>query len=119
MGSGYGEQQSSGLSQVRWCKMKGIPTNTFQYRCRKVRLAMEEKIQESKPDNAAIIPANRVCEIFSVNYLLWQFTEKISHTRTSSTLTQYRRQNRRLYYLLVIKLMIALIHFSYTMSTVT
>ena len=53
------EQQSSGLSQVRWCKTKGIPTNTFQYRCRKVRLAMEEKIQESKPDNAAIIPANQ------------------------------------------------------------
>ena len=48
------EQQSSGLSQVRWCKMKGIPTNTFQYRCRKVCLAMEEKIQESKPDNARL-----------------------------------------------------------------
>lgn len=51
------EQQSSGLSQVQWCKMKDIPTNTFQYRCRKVRLAMEEKLQKSKSDNAAIIPA--------------------------------------------------------------
>lgn len=53
------EQQNSGLSQVQWCKMKGIPTNTFQYRCRKVRLAMEDKLQESKPDNAALVPAER------------------------------------------------------------
>lgn len=51
------EQQSSGLSQVQWCKVKGIPTNTFQYRCRKVRLAMEEKLHENKSDNAAIIPS--------------------------------------------------------------
>lgn len=51
------EQQGSGLSQIQWCKMKGIPTNTFQYRCRKVRLAMEEKLQESEPESAAIIPA--------------------------------------------------------------
>ena len=53
------EQQNSGLSQVQWCKMKGIPSNTFQYRCRKVRLAMEDKLQESKPDNAALVPAER------------------------------------------------------------
>lgn len=53
------EQQNSGLSQVQWCKMKGIPTNTFQYRCRKVRLAMEDKLQESKPDNAALVPTER------------------------------------------------------------
>lgn len=53
------EQQSSGLSQVQWCKMKGIPTNTFQYRCRKVRLAMEEKLQENNSGNAAIVSADR------------------------------------------------------------
>lgn len=58
----FAEQQSSGLSQVQWCKMKGIPTNTFQYRCRKVRLAMEEKLQEGKPDNAAIVPTERTVE---------------------------------------------------------
>lgn len=29
------EQKASGLSQKKWCKMKGIPTTTFQYRCRK------------------------------------------------------------------------------------
>lgn len=50
------EQKSSGLSQVQWCKMKGIPTNTFQYRCRQVRLAMEEKLQEQIPENTAIVP---------------------------------------------------------------
>ena len=53
------EQQNSGLSQVQWCKMKGIPSNTFQYRCRKVRLAREDTLQESKPDNAALVPAER------------------------------------------------------------
>lgn len=53
------DQKSSGLSQESWCKMKGIGTTTFQYRCRRVRLAMEEKLQGNKPDNAAIVPADR------------------------------------------------------------
>ena len=51
------EQQNSGLSQAQWCKMKGMPATTFQYRCRKVRLAMEEKLQENNSDNAAIVCA--------------------------------------------------------------
>lgn len=50
------EQKSSGLSQKEWCNMKGIPTNTFQYRCRQVRLAMEEKLQEQASENTAIVP---------------------------------------------------------------
>ena len=52
------EQQGSGLSQIQWCRMKGIPKTTFQYRCRKVRLAMEEKLQENNSDNAAIVCAD-------------------------------------------------------------
>ena len=40
------DQKSSGLSQKEWCSMKGIPINTFQYRCRQVRLAMEKKLKE-------------------------------------------------------------------------
>ena len=48
------EQQNSGLSQAQWCKMKGMPATTFQYRCRKVRLAM----QENNSDNAAIVCAD-------------------------------------------------------------
>ena len=52
------EQNSSGLSQIQWCKMKGMPATTFQYRCRKVRLAMEEKLQENNSDNAAIVCAD-------------------------------------------------------------
>lgn len=52
------EQQNSGLSQAQWCKMKGMPATTFQYRCRKVRLAMEEKLQENNSDNAAIVCAD-------------------------------------------------------------
>ncbi len=50
------EQKTSGLSQVKWCNMKGIPINTFRYRCKKVCLAMEEKLQEQTPENTAIIP---------------------------------------------------------------
>lgn len=53
------EQQSSGLSQIQWCKMKGIPATTFQYRCRKVRMVMEEKLQENNSGNAAIVSADR------------------------------------------------------------
>lgn len=52
------EQNSSGLSQIQWCKMKGMSVTTFQYRCRKVRLAMEEKLQENNSDNAAIVCAD-------------------------------------------------------------
>lgn len=52
------EHQNSGLSQTQWCKMKGIPATTFQYRCRKVRLAMEEKLQENNSGNAAIVSAD-------------------------------------------------------------
>ena len=52
------EQQNSGLSQAQWCKMKGMLATTFQYRCRKVRLAMEEKLQENNSDNAAIVCAD-------------------------------------------------------------
>lgn len=50
------DQKSSGLSQREWCRKQGIGTTTFQYRCRRVRLAMEEKLQESKSDNASIVP---------------------------------------------------------------
>ncbi|MGN0323947.1 MAG: IS66 family insertion sequence element accessory protein TnpA [Oliverpabstia sp.] len=53
------EQQNSGLSQTQWCKMKGIPATTFQYRCRKVRMVMEEKLQENNSGNAAIVSADR------------------------------------------------------------
>ena len=51
------EQQNSGLSQAQWCKMKGMPATTFQYRCRKVRLAMEEKLQENNNTLTAQIEA--------------------------------------------------------------
>lgn len=56
------EQKASGLSQKKWCKMKGIPTTTFQYRCRKVHLVMEEKLQESQPEHTAIVPAETIAE---------------------------------------------------------
>lgn len=53
------EKKASGPSQKKWCKMKGIGTTTFEYRCRRVRTAMEEKLQEASKDNAAIIPAGK------------------------------------------------------------
>lgn len=53
------EQKASGLSQKKWCKMKGIGTTTFEYRCRRVRSAMEEKLHKTGKDNAAIIPASK------------------------------------------------------------
>lgn len=50
------DQKSSCLSQIKWCKMKGISATTFRYRCRQVRLAMKEKFQEKDPENTAIVP---------------------------------------------------------------
>ena len=51
------EQKSSGLSQKEWCKMKGIAPNTFQYRCKQVRMAMEEKMRNDKQKNTALVAA--------------------------------------------------------------
>lgn len=53
------DQKASGLSQKKWCEVKGIGTTTFEYRCRRVRTAMEAKLQENDPENSAIIPADK------------------------------------------------------------
>lgn len=53
------EQKSSGLSQLQWCKMKGIGTTTFEYRCRKVREAMEQKLSGKAAEENAIVPAKK------------------------------------------------------------
>ena len=51
------EQQASGLTQKQWCDMKGIGATTFEYRCRKVKAALEEKLQEKQNHATAIVPA--------------------------------------------------------------
>ena len=51
------EQQASGLTQKRWCDMKGIGSTTFEYRCRKVKAALAEKLQENQNHATAIVPA--------------------------------------------------------------
>ena len=48
------EQQASGLTQKQWCDMKGIGSTTFEYRCRKVKAALEEKLQDNR---TALVPA--------------------------------------------------------------
>lgn len=53
------EQKSSGPFQKKWCGMKGILVNTFQYRCRQVRLAMEESF---KKESNELIPTEKVAE---------------------------------------------------------
>ena len=35
------DQKASGLSQRKWCEMKGLRKNTFEYRCRRVRKDLE------------------------------------------------------------------------------
>lgn len=37
------DQKSSGLPQKQWCDMHGIKPTTFEYRCRKVREAVEKE----------------------------------------------------------------------------
>lgn len=51
------DQQASGLPQKQWCDMKGIASTTFEYRCRKVRAALEEKLQEKQDAGTVIVPA--------------------------------------------------------------
>ncbi len=40
------EQRSSGLTQRKWCNMRGISIKTFEYRCRRVRHAMEDELKQ-------------------------------------------------------------------------
>ena len=51
------DQQASGLTQKQWCDMKGIGSTTFEYRCRRVKAALEEKLQERQDNGTAIVPA--------------------------------------------------------------
>lgn len=56
------EQKASGLSQKQWCKMKGIGSTTYEYRCRKVREVMEQKLVEKEAEKNAIISAANKAE---------------------------------------------------------
>ena len=51
------DQQASGLTQKQWCDMKGIGSTTFEYRCRRAKVALEEKLQEKQDNGTAIVPA--------------------------------------------------------------
>lgn len=55
------DQRSSGLTQRKWCKMKGISIKTFEYRCRRVRVAMEEELEQNKIDTG-LVPAEKSIE---------------------------------------------------------
>lgn len=48
------EQQASGLTQKKWCDMKGIGSTTIEYCCRKVKADLEQKLQDN---GTAIVPA--------------------------------------------------------------
>ena len=64
--------------------MKGIGTTTFEYRCRRVRTAMEEKLQEAGKDNAAIIPASKPEERFAAQKPFFAKVNLISAYSTPS-----------------------------------
>lgn len=42
------DQKSSGLTHRDWCMTRGVSISTFEYRCRKVRTALEHNYQEKK-----------------------------------------------------------------------
>ena len=48
------EKNASGLSIRQWCEMKGISTNSFLYRCKRVRDAMQ-KIEDAKPSTELVM----------------------------------------------------------------
>lgn len=45
------EQKNSGLSREAWCKIHGIPSSTFDYRCSVVCKAINEKLEPKANDN--------------------------------------------------------------------
>lgn len=51
------DQKASGLSQRKWCEMKGLRKNTFEYRCRRVRMVMEKNLE--KTQTGEIVPVTR------------------------------------------------------------
>lgn len=51
------DHKASGLTRQQWCDTKGIPLSTYDYRCKKVRRALEAKLHENQKDATAIIPA--------------------------------------------------------------
>lgn len=54
------DQMSSNLSRKQWCEIKGIPTSTYDYRCKVVKLALEEKMKETSDANAPIVASNNI-----------------------------------------------------------
>ena len=57
--------QNSGLTQQQWCDLHGIRIKTFEYRCRRVRAAAEEYMEEQQiaalpqqTESFAAIPAD-------------------------------------------------------------
>lgn len=41
------DQQESGLSVAAWCRKKGIPNSTFEYRCKQVNIEFNERISNT------------------------------------------------------------------------
>ena len=53
------ERKESGLNQKQWCRMKGMSPNTFPYRCKRVRKAVEQRLLESRSEGTSLIPAEK------------------------------------------------------------
>ena len=51
------EQKASGLTRKQWCELKGMQLSTYDYRCKRVRNVLEEKLQEKQNDIHAIVAA--------------------------------------------------------------
>lgn len=59
----YAEWKASGMTQKDWCRIKGLPLHTFEYRCRRVRklademMGSKESLQPPAPAAFAAVPA--------------------------------------------------------------
>lgn len=49
------EQKASGLTHKQWCNMQGISTSCFEYRCTRVRRALEKEIKMSEKTELATV----------------------------------------------------------------
>jgi hypothetical protein len=52
------DQKASGLSHKRWCETKGLGLSTYEYRCRRVRKALEKCIN-GKQAGEIVFPVHK------------------------------------------------------------
>ena len=49
--------KASGLTRKQWCNSRNMSLSTYDYHCKRVRMAFESKLHENNDSATAIVPA--------------------------------------------------------------